>query len=74
MKTCADIEIRVLRLGDESVIRVLQTYDGDGDPEGLLADPHTLMLAAFDDERPLGFVLAHDWGTDVVWKFAYTDN
>ena len=60
VKTCADIEIRVLGPGDESVIRALQTYDGDGDPEGLLADPHTLMLVAFDGQRPVGFVLAHD--------------
>jgi ribosomal protein S18 acetylase RimI-like enzyme len=55
-----DTDIRLLRPGDENVVRALRTYDGDGDPEGLLADPRTLMLVAFDDERPVGFVLAHD--------------
>jgi aminoglycoside 3-N-acetyltransferase I len=55
-----DIEIRLLAPGDESVVRALRTYEGDGDPEGLLADPRTLMLVAFDEERPVGFVLAHD--------------
>ncbi|MDX6481734.1 MAG: hypothetical protein QOG85_2244 [Gaiellaceae bacterium] len=55
-----EIEIRVLQPGDEHVVRALRTYEGDGDPEGLFADPHTLMLVAFDGERPVGFVLAHD--------------
>jgi aminoglycoside 3-N-acetyltransferase I len=55
-----DIEIRLLAPGDERVVRALRTYEGDGDPEGLLADPRTLMLVAFDEERPVGFVLAHD--------------
>jgi ribosomal protein S18 acetylase RimI-like enzyme len=55
-----DIELRLLQPGDENVIRALRTYDGEGDPEGLLADPRTLMLVAFDDARPVGFVLAHD--------------
>lgn len=55
-----DTDIRLLRPGDENVVRALRTYDGDGDPEGLLADPRTLMLVAFDDERPVGFVLAHE--------------
>ena len=54
-----DIEVRLLQSGDENVVRALKTYDGDGDPEGLLADPRTLMLVAFDGE-PVGFVLAHD--------------
>lgn len=55
-----DFEIRLLAPGDENVVRALRTYEGDGDPEGLLADPRTLMLVAFDGERPVGFVLAHD--------------
>ncbi len=29
-------------------------------PEGLLADPRTLMLVAFDGGLPVGFVLAHE--------------
>ena len=41
-------------------MRELATYDGPGDPKALLADPRTLMLVAFDDERPVGFVLAHE--------------
>ena len=54
------IDLCLLQPGDENVVRALRTYEGDGDPEGLLADPHTLMLVAFDGERPVGFVLAHD--------------
>ena len=55
-----EIAIRLLAPGDEGVVRELATYDGPGDPESLLADPRTLMLAAFDGERAVGFVLAHD--------------
>ncbi len=55
-----NIDIRLLRPGDETVVRALRTYDGEGDPEALLADPRTLMLVAFDGESPVGFVLAHD--------------
>ena len=40
-------------------MRELATSDGPGDPEALLADPRTLMLVAFDAERPVAFVLAH---------------
>jgi aminoglycoside 6'-N-acetyltransferase I len=54
------ISIRLLAPGDESVVRELATYDGTGDPEALLADPRTLMLVAFDAERPVGLVLAHE--------------
>jgi ribosomal protein S18 acetylase RimI-like enzyme len=54
------IDLRLLRPGDENVVRALRTYDGDGDPEGLLADPRTLFLVAFDGDQPVGFVLAHD--------------
>jgi ribosomal protein S18 acetylase RimI-like enzyme len=58
--TVPEIAIRLLRPGDEDVLRELATYEGPGDPEGLLADPRTLMLVAFDGERPVGFVLAHE--------------
>jgi ribosomal protein S18 acetylase RimI-like enzyme len=54
------ISIRLLAPGDERVVRVLATSDGPGDPEALLADPRTLLLVAFDSERPVGFVLAHE--------------
>jgi len=56
----AEIAIRLLAPGDEGVVRELATYDGPGDPEALLADPRTLLLVAFDEERPVGFVLAHE--------------
>ena len=54
------IAIRVLAPGDESVVRELATYDGPGDPEGLLADPRSLLLVALDADRPVGFVLAYE--------------
>jgi len=54
------LAIRLLASGDEDVVRELATYDGPGDPEALLADPHTLMLVAFDGDLPVGFVLAHE--------------
>jgi ribosomal protein S18 acetylase RimI-like enzyme len=52
--------VRLLAPGDEDVVRELAEYEGPGDPEGLLADVHTLMLVAFDGELPVGFVLAHE--------------
>ena len=54
------ISVRLLAPGDEDVVRELATYDGPGDPEALLADPRTLMLVAFDGERPVALVLAHE--------------
>jgi ribosomal protein S18 acetylase RimI-like enzyme len=54
------IAIRLLAPGDEGVVRELAEYDGPGDPEGLLADPRSLLLVAFDTDRPVGFVLAHE--------------
>jgi GNAT superfamily N-acetyltransferase len=54
------ISVRLLGPGDERVVRELATYDGPGDPEALLADPRTLLLVAFDGERPVGLVLAHE--------------
>jgi ribosomal protein S18 acetylase RimI-like enzyme len=54
------ITIRLLAAGDEDVVRELATYDGPGDPEGLLADPRTLMLVAFEGGLPVGFLLAHE--------------
>jgi aminoglycoside 3-N-acetyltransferase I len=54
------ISVRLLGPGDEGVVRELATYDNPGDPEALLADPRTLMLVAFDGERPVGLVLAHE--------------
>jgi len=55
-----EIAIRLLASGDENVVRELAAYDGPGDPDAVLADPRTLMLVAFDGERPVGFVLAHE--------------
>jgi aminoglycoside 3-N-acetyltransferase I len=56
----AGISIRLLEPGDEGVVRELATYAGPGDPEALLADPRTLLLVAFDGERPVGLVLAYE--------------
>ena len=56
----AGISIRLLEPGDESVVRQLATYEGAGDAAALLADARTLMLVAFDGERAVGFVLAHE--------------
>jgi ribosomal protein S18 acetylase RimI-like enzyme len=58
--TLSEIAFRLLAPGDEHVVRELATYDGPGDPEALLADPRTLMLVAFDGDRAVGFVLAHE--------------
>jgi ribosomal protein S18 acetylase RimI-like enzyme len=55
-----EITIRRLRGGDENIVEELATHQGPGDPEGLLADVRTLMLVAFDEVRPVGFVLAHE--------------
>ena len=54
------IAIRLLAPGNEDVVRALAADDRPGDPEALLGDPRTLMLVAFDDEQPVGFVLAHE--------------
>jgi ribosomal protein S18 acetylase RimI-like enzyme len=56
----AGIAIRRLQPGDERIVRELATYEGSGDPEGLLADPRALFLVAFDGDQPVGFVLAHE--------------
>jgi ribosomal protein S18 acetylase RimI-like enzyme len=56
----ARIAIRLLAPGDEDVVRRIATSEGSGDPEGLLTDPRTLMLVAFDGGLPVGFVLAHE--------------
>ena len=58
--TSSGMSIRLLAPGDEEIVRALATYEGPGDPEALLADPRTLMLVAFDGERPVGFVLGHE--------------
>ena len=58
--TAPGISIRLLAPGDEPVVRDLAAGDGPGDPVALLADPRTVMLVAFDGERPVGLVLAHE--------------
>lgn len=60
MSALADIEIRLLGPGDENVVEALRTYEGEGDPEGLLADPRSLFLVAFDGAAPVGLVVAHE--------------
>jgi GNAT superfamily N-acetyltransferase len=60
VKAPADIEIRLLGPGDETVVQALRTFEGEGDPGGLLADPRSLFLVAFDGGAPVGMVLAHE--------------
>jgi aminoglycoside 3-N-acetyltransferase I len=60
VKASADIEIRLLGPGDENVVAALRTDEGVGDPEGLLADPRSLLLVAFDGAAPVGLVVAHE--------------
>jgi aminoglycoside 3-N-acetyltransferase I len=60
VKAPADIEIRLLGPDDANIVRALRTYEGEGDPEGLLADTRTLLLVAFDGADPVGLVLAHE--------------
>ena len=51
------MKIRRLGAGDEDVVRELS----DGEPQtGLLDDERTFFLVAFEDESPIGFVLAHE--------------
>jgi [ribosomal protein S18]-alanine N-acetyltransferase len=49
--------VRRLRRGDEAIVERLATREPQ---TALLDDPHTIFLVAFDDEAPLGFVLAHE--------------
>jgi aminoglycoside 3-N-acetyltransferase I len=54
------IEIRRLRARDDGAVTALATYPGAGERPALLEDARTLLLAAFDGEKPVGFVLAYD--------------
>jgi ribosomal protein S18 acetylase RimI-like enzyme len=56
----SEIAVRLLAPGDEAMVRALATYGGPGDPEGLLADPRSLTLVAFDGDLPVGLVVAHE--------------
>ena len=51
------MEIRRLGPGDEGVVEALATRTARTD---LLRDEQTVFLVAFDDEQPVGFVLAHE--------------
>jgi ribosomal protein S18 acetylase RimI-like enzyme len=54
--------VRIHRLGpgDERVVAELATQGAPARAAELLADPRTLFLVAFEDERPVGFVLAYE--------------
>jgi GNAT superfamily N-acetyltransferase len=54
------IEIRRLEKNGSAVVAALATYPGEQERTELLEDPRTFFLAAFDAERPAGFVLAHE--------------
>ena len=49
--------VRRLQRGDEEVVERLATREPR---TALLADPNVIFLVAFEDESPLGFVLAHE--------------
>jgi len=51
------VNIRLLRPGDEDVVREL----AEREPQTrLLDDERTILLVAFDEEAPVGFVLAYE--------------
>jgi ribosomal protein S18 acetylase RimI-like enzyme len=52
--------IRRLGPGDDAVVARLATYPGPADRSELLADPRAFFLVAFDEDEPVGFVLAHE--------------
>jgi len=51
------VEIRRLGPGDEDVVRALATRTPHFE---LLEDERTIFLVAFDDDEPVGLVLAHE--------------
>lgn len=51
------VEIRRLQPGDEAIVERLATRTPR---TALLQDPRTIFLVAFDDEEPVGFVLAYE--------------
>lgn len=53
-------KIRRLGPGDDDVVAALATYPGARERHDLLADPRVYFLVAFDDDRPVGLVLAHE--------------
>jgi ribosomal protein S18 acetylase RimI-like enzyme len=52
------MEIRMLRSGDEAVVEQLATRVPAH--TALLEEPHTIFLVAFEDDTPVGFVLAYE--------------
>jgi len=54
--------VRIHRLGpgDETVVAELATQGAPARAAELLGDPRTLFVVAFEDERPVGFVLAYE--------------
>jgi ribosomal protein S18 acetylase RimI-like enzyme len=55
------VNIRRLGPGDGAVVTALATYRPltEDEARAFLADDDTIMLVAFDDEEPVGFVLAY---------------
>ncbi len=54
------MKIHRLGPGDEAVVAELATQGAPARAAELLGDPRTLFLVAFEDERPVGFVLAYE--------------
>jgi ribosomal protein S18 acetylase RimI-like enzyme len=52
--------IRRLGPGDDAVAARLATYPGPADRAELLTDARAFFLVAFDEDEPVGFVLAHE--------------
>jgi [ribosomal protein S18]-alanine N-acetyltransferase len=52
--------VRRLRPGDEAVVERLATQGPPARAAELLADDRTLFLVAFEQEEPVGFVLAYE--------------
>jgi ribosomal protein S18 acetylase RimI-like enzyme len=51
------VDVRLLAPGDEAIVEHLATREPR---TALLADPRTIFLVAFDDDTPIGFVLAYE--------------
>ena len=50
------VEVRLLGPGDEEIVVALATREPR---TALLQDPRTIFLVAFEDDAPIGFVLAY---------------
>ena len=54
------MNVRRLRPGDEQVVEALATREPPARAGELLADDNTIFVVAFEDDEPIGLVLAYD--------------